>query len=220
MVNLYLVRHGETVYNVEHRVQGWSNSPLTKRGVRQAKEAGKKLSGIRFSYAYCGDLVRQKDTADAILAENQWEDIPRVEIDSRLREVSFGGYEEKPEEELLRILAKAINREAAPFSQIAKELSKQEIADLVKNMDKAGTAEGGAEAKYRFCEALLDAAKRAEAEKRDRDVNILVVSSAGVMGMLRETLGAENSRGSLVKNGEVMVLKYTDGKLLLNESQA
>ena len=39
MKDLYLMRHGETKYNVELRVQGWSDSPLTNKGIKQAEVA-------------------------------------------------------------------------------------------------------------------------------------------------------------------------------------
>ena len=43
MTHFYIVRHGETMFNVKGRIQGWCDSPLTKLGVSQAKELGKKL---------------------------------------------------------------------------------------------------------------------------------------------------------------------------------
>ena len=43
---IYLVRHGETEWNRARRYQGWSDSPLTVRGLAQAEAIGKKLCGI------------------------------------------------------------------------------------------------------------------------------------------------------------------------------
>ena len=34
---LYLMRHGETLFNSQHRIQGWSDSPLTSKGIKQLK---------------------------------------------------------------------------------------------------------------------------------------------------------------------------------------
>lgn len=39
MKTLYLVRHGETLFNALHKIQGWCDSPLTKKGIQQAKQA-------------------------------------------------------------------------------------------------------------------------------------------------------------------------------------
>ena len=48
MTHFYIVRHGETMFNVKGRIQGWCDSPLTKLGVSQAKELGKKLKNDSF----------------------------------------------------------------------------------------------------------------------------------------------------------------------------
>lgn len=38
---LYLMRHGQTLFNLEHKIQGWCDSPLTELGINQAKIAGR-----------------------------------------------------------------------------------------------------------------------------------------------------------------------------------
>lgn len=38
MKTLYLVRHGETLFNIQNKIQGWCDSPLTENGVAQAKK--------------------------------------------------------------------------------------------------------------------------------------------------------------------------------------
>ena len=40
---LYLMRHGQTLFNLQHKIQGWCDSPLTKLGIKQAKVAGNGL---------------------------------------------------------------------------------------------------------------------------------------------------------------------------------
>lgn len=42
-LNIYLVRHGQTFFNIYNKLQGWSNSPLTMKGKEDAKVAGEKL---------------------------------------------------------------------------------------------------------------------------------------------------------------------------------
>ena len=51
---IYLMRHGETLFNQQHRVQGFCDSPLTEKGIAQAKQAGAyfKEQGIVFDGAY------------------------------------------------------------------------------------------------------------------------------------------------------------------------
>lgn len=88
-VTFYYVRHGETVFNTEKRMQGWSDSPLTEDGIWQAEKTGRYLSNKEFSTAYVSTSERARDTADILLAGKN---IP-VHYDRRLREVFFGTME-------------------------------------------------------------------------------------------------------------------------------
>ena len=95
-VTLYFVRHGETQYNVEKRIQGFCDSPLTERGIFQAKSVGKGLSDIDFKEAYASDSQRVLDTAKYAIGDR---DIPLI-IDPRLKEMNFGVLESLIEEEI------------------------------------------------------------------------------------------------------------------------
>ena len=44
---LYLMRHGQTLFNLQHKIQGWCDSPLTELGIKQAKVAGKWIMLIQ-----------------------------------------------------------------------------------------------------------------------------------------------------------------------------
>lgn len=68
---LYLVRHGETLFNAQHKIQGWCDSPLTKRGIQQAKLAGHyfRQAGITFDQAYCSTSERTADTLEQITSQ-------------------------------------------------------------------------------------------------------------------------------------------------------
>jgi probable phosphoglycerate mutase len=58
-VRILLVRHGETVYNVEGRWQGQSDSPLTERGRAQARELARALADEPITAVYSSDLPRR-----------------------------------------------------------------------------------------------------------------------------------------------------------------
>ena len=86
--NLYLVRHGQSIYNLENRFTGWKNVGLTSLGESQAKEAGEILSDINFDYCYISKLKRAKDTLQFILDEiNQ---SPPIESSLALNERDYG----------------------------------------------------------------------------------------------------------------------------------
>ena len=87
-VRILLARHGETVYNVEGRWQGQSDSPLTDRGRAQARELARALAQERVAAIYTSDLGRAYSTAAIVAASHGME----VTRDERLREVHVGAW--------------------------------------------------------------------------------------------------------------------------------
>src|SRR6266704_3260533 len=63
---LLLVRHGQSTWNSEHRIQGQLDPPLSDEGCRQAQRVGQRLAGRRFAGFYSSDLKRAFETAQAI----------------------------------------------------------------------------------------------------------------------------------------------------------
>lgn len=92
-LNLYLVRHGQTEWNVQDRMQGTKNSELTQAGVQGALVTGDSLKEKSFVGAYSSDLKRAILTRDYILSENKHQkEIPTFELPS-LREIHYGTWE-------------------------------------------------------------------------------------------------------------------------------
>ena len=94
MHSIYFVRHGETVWNVENKICGMTDSPLTEHGREQAKQTGElvKNSGLHIDEILYSPLSRAADTAKAIAEATG---IPARE-EPRLREQCFGKYEGTP----------------------------------------------------------------------------------------------------------------------------
>ncbi len=88
---LYIVRHGLTKWNVEGRIQGQLDSPLTDDGRQQATKLAHELATIDFTAIYASDLPRAYETAQ-ILAQNR-ELI--INASEHLRERSFGSVDGK-----------------------------------------------------------------------------------------------------------------------------
>ncbi|HUP96115.1 MAG TPA: histidine phosphatase family protein [Burkholderiales bacterium] len=89
MTEILLVRHGETEWNQEHRMQGQHDSPLTPTGLQQARQLARRLKEVAFSVLYSSDLGRAHQTARCI-ADLTGHDII---ADRDLRERSFGIFE-------------------------------------------------------------------------------------------------------------------------------
>lgn len=95
-MKIYLVRHGQTLFNAKGRVQGWCDSPLTKEGIAQAVAVSKSLQPIPFEYGYSSTSERAMDTLACILDERK---IP-YEYLKGLKEINFGSLEGDKEEEV------------------------------------------------------------------------------------------------------------------------
>lgn len=89
---IYMVRHGETHWNVERRLQGHADSPLTTRGIREAQRVADELAPVRFDVVYASDLLRARRTAELLVQERKL----RVIGTELLRERYFGRYEGQP----------------------------------------------------------------------------------------------------------------------------
>lgn len=91
VTDLYIARHGQTKWNVEHRIQGKSDSPLTNLGVRQASQLGKRLSKVDLEVIYSSSSQRALKTADLINRDQKVKAPLHVEDD--LMEISLGEWE-------------------------------------------------------------------------------------------------------------------------------
>ncbi len=85
----YLVRHGQTLFNVRGVTQGWSDSPLTEEGISMAKKLGESFKSIDFDACYTSISERAYDTAKYIIGDRE---IPLI-IDENLKETNFGSLE-------------------------------------------------------------------------------------------------------------------------------
>ncbi|ARJ41227.1 phosphoglycerate mutase [Pantoea alhagi] len=92
MLQVYLVRHGETVWNAARRIQGQSDSALTEKGERQARQVGERMKSLGITHVISSDLGRTRRTAEIIA------DICgcSVTLDARLRELNMGVLEQRP----------------------------------------------------------------------------------------------------------------------------
>ena len=68
---LILVRHGESVWNLENRITGWVDVSLSPRGMEEAARVGELLAGERLDVAFTSTLIRAWDTLYEILRRNR-----------------------------------------------------------------------------------------------------------------------------------------------------
>ncbi|HIK01502.1 TPA: 2,3-diphosphoglycerate-dependent phosphoglycerate mutase [archaeon] len=91
MIKLVLLRHGESVWNLENRFTGWTDIGLTEKGEEEARDSAKLLSegNYVFDEAYTSVLKRSTETLDIVLKEMELSEIP-VHRSWRLNERHYG----------------------------------------------------------------------------------------------------------------------------------
>ncbi|MCD7806225.1 MAG: histidine phosphatase family protein [Lachnospiraceae bacterium] len=164
MLRLYIVRHGETLFNIQHKVQGWCDSPLTETGILQAKAAGIGLREINFRAAFTSTSERAVDTAHAIL---EGRDVPLF-YSKKWKEFHFGIYEGNREESLFSEIKEVGPHMFDVFGECGGDTSETCINRILSGME--------------------------EIRERYADGNILVVSHGGSIMMLASSLNPELAR--------------------------
>lgn len=87
---IYLIRHGQTDWNLEQKIQGNTDIPLNSKGKSDAEVTAKTISRLKIDKIISSDLRRAKETAEII---NKHLGNRPLQLDKRLREISFGDLE-------------------------------------------------------------------------------------------------------------------------------
>ena len=88
MPHLILIRHGQSLWNLENRFTGWVDVPLTAQGESEAKNAAKLIKKYKIDVAYTSALTRAQKTLSLILETNNWS-VPVIR-DQALNERHYG----------------------------------------------------------------------------------------------------------------------------------
>lgn len=89
MTTIYLVRHGETAWNAEARIQGHLDVELNETGIKQAEMVAEHLKNLKFDAIYSSDLKRALDTAKII---TKYHETP-ILVTEALRETYLGDWQ-------------------------------------------------------------------------------------------------------------------------------
>ncbi len=98
MLEIYLVRHGLTLWNAEKRFQGSKDVSLSEEGIKQAMKVRDRLKELKFDAIYSSDLKRAFRTAEIIAEPHVMDVIPVKEI----REINMGDWEGLTWDEIAR----------------------------------------------------------------------------------------------------------------------
>jgi len=126
------LRHGQTLWNVEHRFQGHSDIPLDETGIAQATRAASLLAALRPSKIVSSDLQRAFDTASALGRVTRLD----VSVDKDLRERGGGQWEGLTREEISRRWPREFTNWEAPGGEVVTD-----VADRVSSAIRRWAAE-------------------------------------------------------------------------------
>lgn len=215
-VNIYLVRHGKTLFNTFDRVQGWADSPLTEEGFRVARFVGQGMKGIKFDRFYVSDAGRHRETIAAILQQADVSGYQLRELKG-LREAFFGGFEGDFNENMAAAAARrlGIKDSAALYARMKSgALPISEAINAIAEADSKGLAENYLQIKARTQSALNAIAESAQ---KEGDKNVLVVSSGTAMQIMISDLTNDSDKNKPIANGAVIKIISRDGKYQVSE---
>jgi len=198
LCSFYIVRHGQTEWNVQRRIQGQKDSPLTDQGINQAQELAERLKSVEFADIYASDLLRAKRTAEIIALEKE----SIVKTSQLLRETGLGRFEGKK------------------YQQFRKEL--KDVLEKREKLEKEArfktSLERGVETDKQVVERLLLFLRQTAVAYPDE--NVLIVSHGGVIRAFLIYLGYgvyKNLPHGCISNAAYLILQSDGIEFFLKE---
>ena len=197
VLKLYIVRHGETEWNVIKRFQGQLNTPLTEKGMEKLRKTGKKLENVLFDEVYTSELGRTVASAEIILNENRGYKNKKRELQklAELNEVYFGVWQGLTYEEVfLKYPEEGNNYFYNVKNYKAENVEAEKLEDALERFLKG-------------INKILDSHESG---------NILVVTHGTVFEMFMNYVANDSifdiDERTLMGNGDYKVFSYKDGK--------
>jgi len=204
---LYIVRHGKTMFNAVQRVQGWCDTPLTKSGAETIYDLGRGLKEIEFQEAVSSDSGRAIETMRILLGEHQkGANIP-YRVDKRIREWCFGSLEGGFDAEMWGVVPRVLNFQNYD-EMVDRNTTFHQVCDAIYEADTANWAETYQELEFRVRTGFEDIAYRVE---KNGGGKALVVSHGLTIAFLMNLIREENNIRMDIPNGSVTRLIYEKG---------
>ena len=191
-MEIYFVRHGQTIWNVEKRFQGLSDSPLTELGITQAKLLGEKLKNIKFDKFYSTSLKRAYDTANYIKGNRK----QKVEIFDDFVEISMGDMEGIKQEDF-------------------KKLYPEQVKNFFFNQLEYNPSSFGGESFLEVRERVIRGLNKFIELNKNYE-RVLVISHGATLKTLLHYISGKDistlSDEAIPKNTSYTIVKYENGK--------
>ena len=190
-ITFYYVRHGQTLFNILGRLQGWCDSPLTEKGIADAQRASAALADIPFTAACSSSSPRASRTAEIILKHH---DVPLKTYDD-LREFDYG-------------MLDGEKTAAIP------------LEDLLTRRRTGSWADVGGEDSVMICTRIRKLFESLAGQFSDNDQVLIVSHGTYTVFLMKELLGIDldeyrrqcsDSEQTLFPNGGIMKFAYENG---------
>ncbi len=189
---MFLVRHGQSTWNREHRIQGQLDPPLSEEGRRQAASLAQRLARRRLAGFYASDLKRAWETAEAVGFANGLQPEPAI----GLREIFLGAWEGLRTQEL-----------AERFPQAWASWTEEPNWDLVPDGEGAALFEARVVAAL---DAIFDMHPHGD---------VLVVTHGGVIQVALHRVVGRPSHGLFpfkIQNASISVIEKRESRLVIS----
>lgn len=187
-MKIYIIRHGQTFFNLVGRVQGVCDSPLTQLGIDQAIAVGKSLKNVDFVSAYSSTSERAIDTANYIIGDRKIKLTPL----KGLKEMNFGSLEAEYEKDVLAPDGSSHNKGFVEFGGENRQMVQDRMISTLMKIAKDNpsgnvlvVSHGG---------AIMNA----------------------LIGVDREKVEAYRNEGRHIENCSVSIIEFIENKFYLN----
>lgn len=181
-MDIYFIRHGETYFNHFGKMQGWSDTPLTKAGHEEAYRMGRTLGNLGdiSDTIYCSDMNRSVQTVTELnngataVGHKQFKMVTMPE----LREQFYGSFEGQSKVDTYKKVA------GKSVEETLKMMSANEMQDKIAKLDPTHMAETSTEFWSRFASGI-------EKINQKEDKPVVIVTHSAILTALVDTYAHE-----------------------------
>ena len=181
-MDIYFIRHGETYFNHLGKMQGWSDTPLTKAGHEEAYRMGRTLGNLGdiADTIYCSDMNRSVQTVTELNsgAKAAGHKLFKMVTMPELREQFYGSFEGQSKAETYQKVA------GKTVDETLKEISANEMQDKIAKLDPTHLAETSTEFWDRFASGI-------EKINQKETKPVIVVTHSAILTALVDTYAHE-----------------------------
>lgn len=192
-MKIYVIRHGQTPWNVVRRLQGRSDTDLSENGREAAVRTGSAFRDVDFDLVFTSPLKRAKETARLFLGDRT---VPMIE-DERIQEISFGEYE------------------GLSCAKEHYQIPDPHFLNFFEHPEQYQTPPGGEsllELGARTKDFVWDIISRPELGDKTILVSSHGCATRGILNSIREFEMSDFWHGGVPKNCSLALIEVTDGK--------